>query len=34
MQKTTPLPVIKQTFFPHVVSSFFDDPLLRPKFNP
>jgi hypothetical protein len=34
MQKTSPLPVVKQTFFPHVIPSFFDDPFSWPKFNP
>jgi hypothetical protein len=34
MQETVPLPVIKQTFFPHVIFSFFDDPFSRLKFNP
>jgi hypothetical protein len=34
MQETAPLQVIKQTFFPHVIPSFFVDPFSRLKFNP
>ena len=34
MQETAPLQVIKQTFFPHVIPSFFADPFSWPKFNP
>jgi hypothetical protein len=33
MQKSALLPVVEQTFFPHVIPSFLDDPSSYVKFN-